>query len=403
MRDRWSIPRKPSVAGRSTRHIALAAAVASALLVSACASSSSGGSGASGPKTIKIGVIAAQTGPIAGAGKTFNNGGEIAAQEINGGHLLGGRKTIQLVTKEGSADPAKSASIASQLVADSSISGVVCCILSPVAGAVTPITIKGKMPTIIWGATADKLADPPYIFRTVTLPQPANEKMAGIVAKKKNLTSVAYGVMTDNSGIASQANAFKKGMESAGVKDLGLVGTLSTQTDFTSAATSLINKNAQSIVVAGTQSNAVGLIAALHDKGYKGQIISGETISGAGVFKSQPDALAGVPFPVYFLASAATGAAKTFATDYQNKYNEAPDDFAAQGFNAVWTMAMAAKAAGDNTTRAGLAKALGLMNSLDNTIYGKVTFSGGQIDASSNVQIVQYTKPDGVIAPWNGS
>jgi ABC-type branched-subunit amino acid transport system substrate-binding protein len=254
---------------------------------------------------------------------------------------------------------------------------------------------------MLWGATDVDLAEPPYIFRTVTMPQPANEKLAVDVAGKQKFKTVAYGVMTDNSGIVSQADAFKKGMDTAGVKNLGQVGTLSTQTNFTSTATSLIQKAPEAIVVVGTQSNAVGLIAALHDKGYKGQILSGETISGAGVYQSQPEALADVPFPVYFLASEATGLGKTFAADYKKKYGQEPDDYAAQGYNAIYTLAMGLKAAGDDTTRAGLSKALNNMTSLDKTIYGKVTFENGQLNAASNVQIVHYSSPDGSIVPWS--
>jgi branched-chain amino acid transport system substrate-binding protein len=400
MRGSWNTPRPSVRLGRPAR-IALAAVVAGSLALSACAKSS-GGSGGGGSTTLKLGVIVAKTGPIAGAGATFANGGQIAADEINAGDLIGNGTKVTLETKEGSEDPAKSASVAAQLAADQSVTGIVCCILSTVAGAVTPITTKNKVPTMLWGATDENLAKPPYVFRTVTMPQPANQKLAETVAKQKGIKSVAYGVMTDNSGIVSQAGSFKQGMQAAGVTDLGQVGTLSTQTDFTSSATSLINKHSAAIVVVGTQSNAVGLIAALHDKGYKGLVISGETISGAGVFKSQPDALADVPFPVYFLASSATGAAKTFATDYQKKYGTQPDDYAAQGFNAIWTMAMAAKSAGKDLSRASLSKALTGLKSLDNTIYGTVTFDNGQLDASSSVQIVHYTKPDGVIAAYEG-
>jgi ABC-type branched-subunit amino acid transport system substrate-binding protein len=374
-----------------------ATVVALAMAASGCAA---GGSSGSDAGAIKLGVIVAETGPIAGAGKTFAQGGQIAEKMVNDGDLIGNGKTIELVTKEGSEDPAKSASVMAQLAADQSIIGVACCILSTVAGAAEPIAEKQKLPTVLWGATDIDLANPPYIYRTVTMPQPANEALAQQVAQEEGLGTVAYGVMTDNSGIVSQAAAFKKGMDEAGVKDLGQVGTLSTQTDFTSTATNLIQKHSDSIVVVGTQSNAVGLIAALHDKGYKGQIISGQTISGTGVFQSQPEALADVPFPVYFLASQATGMGKDFADAYEKQYGEAPDDYAAQGFNAIYTLAMGLKAAGNDTTREGLSKALENMTELD-TIYGKVTFSGGQLEASDAVTAVHYQAPDGEIVPWS--
>lgn len=379
------------------RRLAAAVVTAVALTATACGS----GAGSSGGDTIKLGMVVAETGPIAGAGKTFANGARIAVQQINDGDLMKNGKKIEVVAKEGSEDPAKSASVVSQLAADKSVVGIACCILSTVAGAAKPIVEKQKVPLMLWGATDVDLADPPYVFRTVTMPQPANEKVAEDVVAKTGIKSVAFGVMSDNSGILSQGEAFKAGMEKAGVTDAGTVKTLSTTTNFTSAAIDLIQKDSDGIVVAGTQSNAVGLIAALHDKGYKGQIITGETISGTGVYKSQPDALAGVPFPVYFLADQpANEAAKSFVSAYTKKYGTAPDGYAAQGYNALYTLAMGLKAAGKDTTRAGLSKALTKMSSLPDTIYGDVTFKNGQLNARSAVQIVSYTAPSGDIAAW---
>lgn len=387
---------------RKTGRLTVAVLAATAVVATGCARDS-GGSAGDG-SALKIGVVVAETGPIAGAGKTFANGARIAAQQINDGDLIGDGRTIELVEKEGSEDPAKSASVIAQLAADQSIVGIACCILSTVAGAAKPIADKQEIPLMLWGATEDGLADPPYVFRTVTMPQPANEKLATTVAEETGIKNVAFGIMSDNAGIVSQAQAFQDGMEEAGVESLGVVETLSTQTNFTSTATDLIQKNAEAIVVSGTQANAVGLIAALDDKGYDGQVLTGETISGSGVFESQPKALAGVPYPVYFLADeVANDAAQSFVDAYSAEYGQDPDGFAAQGYNAIYTMAMGMKAAGDDVTRASLSEALTDMTELEDTIYGTVTFEDGQLNASSAVQIVNYTAPDGAIAAWTPS
>lgn len=384
---------------RGTGRLAVIAFAAMTLVAGGCANDS--GSSSGGGDALKIGVVVAESGPIAGSGKSFADGGRIAAKQINDGDLIGGGKTIELVEKEGSEDPAKSASVVAQLAADQSIVGITCCILSTVAGAAKPIAEKQKVPLVLWGATEEGLAEPPYVFRTVTMPQPANEKLATTVASETNIESVAFGIMSDNAGIVSQAKAFQDGMDEAGVESLGVVETLSTQTNFTGAATDLIQKKADAIVVSGTSSNAVALIAALHDKGYEGQVLTGETISGAGIYESQPNALGGVPYPVYFLADdVVNDEAQAFVDDYSAEYGLEPDGFAAQGYNAIYTMAMGMKAAGDDVTRSSLSEALTDMTELENTIYGTVTFEDGQLNASSAVQIVNYTAPDGVIAAW---
>lgn len=380
------------------------AAVPVLAITTACSSGTTvSGSGSGSGSTYRVGVITAETGPLAGAGKAFLSGVDVALDQINKDGVIGGGKKIELVKKESAEDPARSASVAAQLASDQSILGTVCCILSPVAGAVKPVVIGAKMPTIIYGATAVGLAQPPYVIRTTTMPQVANTAISKFVAKEKALKTVAYVVMTDNAGIVSQGESFKKGFDEAGVKDLGQVGIVGKQTNFTSSAATVMQKNADAIVVSATQSEAVGMIAALHDKGYKGQIVTGETVLGPGVFKSNPDALENAPFPVYFLPTETTPAGTAFATAYKTKYGTDPDDFAAQGYNALYVMAIGLKAAGDKPTRASLVKALSGLTSVPDTIYGTVTFDGGQLSASAGVKFVHYSKPDGVIVPWTGS
>lgn len=383
------------------RRLGIVAALSLALVVTACSSTGSNSSdGGGNGGVVKIGMITDETGPIAPAGKAFADGGRIAAAEINQDGLLGHGHTLEFVTKEAAADPAKSANVANQLAGDKSVVGLICCILTPVAGAVTPIAVKNKLPMIIWGATDTGLAKPPYVFRTVTMPQPANEKLAQVVTDKTNIKSIAYAVMTDNAGMVSQADAFKKGFTDAGVKNLGTVGTLSTQTDLTGAASQLVAMHPDAIAVSGTQANNQAMLSALHNRNYNGVVVSGETISGPGVFKSNPDAVAGVPFPVYFIASQANEAGQRFAKDYKAKYGTEPEDYAAQGFNAVYTMAMAIKAAGNSVTRDSITKGLNGLTTVDNTIYGQVSFKDGQMSAQSNVKIVNYTKPNGDVKAW---
>lgn len=389
----------PRATGAGRRRFVVAGLLAGVLGLSACAKDSATTS-AGGGSVPKIGVIVAETGPLAGSGRSFYYGAQIAAKQINEQDLVAGQK-VELVSKEGSEDPAKTAGVAAQLAADKDILAMACCILSPVAGAVIPVAEAQKLPVLLWGATQLGLAKPPYVLRTTTMPQPANEVIGREVAKARGLKTVAYGVMTDNAGIVSQGEAFKKGLDAAGVQDLGQVGILAKQTDFTSAAARLMEKNPEGIVVTATSAEAVGLIATLHDKGYEGQVLTGETVLGDGVFKSQPEALDRVPFPVYYLADDSNARGKKFAEDYQAEFGGKPDDFAAQGFNAVYTIAQGLKAAGSEPTRESLTTALNDITSLDDTIYGKVTFAGGQMDASASVKIVSYTKPDGAVAPWS--
>jgi len=351
-------------------------------------------------RAINVGLLAAETGPLAGAGGAFLSGALIGQQLVNETGLIGNGNTINLVIQEASEDPARSATVAAQIAADEQNVGLVCCILSPVAGAVSAVANRDGLPVILYGATQPGLAQPPYIFRTTTMPQFANETLGRELSEETGLKSVAYIVMTDNEGIVSQSESFKAGFASAGVEDLGTVEIVAKQTNFASAATSAIALGAEAISISATQAEAVGMVAALYDKNYDGQIIGLETLSGVGVFDSNPDALDKVPFPVYFLPSEVNEAGQRFVDAYNAEYGTLPDSFAAQGFNAIWVMGAALAGAGVEPTRASLGESLNALTEVPGTIYGTVKFENGQMLAVESVKIVSYSKPDGVIVPW---
>jgi branched-chain amino acid transport system substrate-binding protein len=394
--------------GHSVRSKLAAVFAAGALaLTAACASESDSGptaaeGGEGGSLTLQVGILTAETGPLAGAGKAFLSGARVAEEQINANDVIGSDVTFELAEQECSEDPARCASAASQMASDQDNLGLICCILSPVAGAVKPQVIQAEMPTILYGATEVGLAEPPYVFRTTTMPHTANEQAAETI-DETGVESVAYVVMTDNAGIVSQAEAFKKGFGSAGVESLGEVGILAKQTDFAGSAASVMEKDPDAIVVSATQAEAVGMIAALHDRGYDGQILTGETVVGPGVYESNSEALTGVPFPVYFLASETTPEGEAFVEAYEAANGTVPDSFAAQGYNAVYVMAAALREAGDDPTRESLAEALNAMATVPDTIYGEVTFEDGQMFAEQSVKIVNYSAPDGEIVPWDGA
>ena len=408
---------RPQRQPRRSRSALLGATAAlSMLVVAACGSSGGDSTSPSASPTnggetttsapapegqvLNIGLLAAETGPLAGAGSAFLSGALIGQKLVNEEGIIGNGNTINLNLEEASEDPARSATVAAQFAADSSNLGIICCILSPVAGAVSAVSIREEIPTVIYGATAPDLQNPPYIFRTTTLPQVANQTLGREISGILDLNSVAFVVMSDNEGIVSQGDAFKAGFAEAGVEDLGTVEIVSKQTNFASAATSAIDLGSDAIVVIATQAEEVGMIAALYDRGYEGQIIGAETLVGPGVFDSNPDALADIPFPTYFLPTDVDAAGQRFVDAYEAEYGRAPDSFSAQGFNAVWITAVALAGAGAEPTRESFRDSLNALTEVPGTIYETVTFEGGQMFATQGVKIVSYSKPDGVIVPW---
>ena len=365
--------------------------------IAACGGGDGGSGGGGSGEPVRLGFIATQSGPVAFAGKSFAQGAEIAVQQLNAEDYVGDGRKLELEEKEGGGDPARAVGQMRQFVADKSVSAVFGGVISPVAGAISPLAKSSKLPYLIYGATEDGLEDPPYVLRSTTLPQAANAQLGTAVAQKVRPSSVAYAVTQDNAGMKSQLKPFKKSL--SGVRDLGTTNVLADQTDLGGPAAQLIGKKPDAIVLSTLQPNTVGLITQLRRRGFDGLIVANETIASPGAFKAVGKPIAGAPFPVYFAEETANEKGKAFADAFRKKFDTAADSYAAQGYIAVYTLATAAKSVDGDVDRKKMTDALGKLNELPDTIYGDIRFEGGQLKAPNAISDVAWKK-DGTLGPW---
>lgn len=76
------------------------------------------GDGGSAGETLKIGLVASQTGWLAQFEETFINGLELAVEQANAEGGLNGEHPIELVTRDGKSDPAEGAIAAQEIIAE---------------------------------------------------------------------------------------------------------------------------------------------------------------------------------------------------------------------------------------------------------------------------------------------
>lgn len=356
------------------------------------------------PGTYKVGFITDNTGPLAFAGLSFSHGAELAAEQIGKSGYMGQGRWIELVTREGAGDAARSIQGYNQLAADRSIIATACCILSPIAGSLKPIAIANKLPLVIYGATAPGLPSLPYVYSVTGLPGPEEIAMSRHIAATLKPKTVAYFVLADNEAFQGRFKASQAAMEAAGAKTLGVVSVLSADTDFTAAATQAIALKPDLMMVYTTQTPAAGIIAAVRGRGWTGAMSANDAISPAGVFKKIGPALAGVPFPVNFSAEVSDSpvsdspVAKAFIDSYTAKFAGPPDLYAAQGYTAIWLIGQALKSLPGRPPREVVAEALAKIDMMDHDVYGGLPIVDGQ--AATKYTLFLNWTPDGHIAPW---
>lgn len=221
------------------------------------------------------------------------------------------------------------------------------------------------------------------------------KKLAEVLKPK----TVTYFVNADNEGFQNRFKAAQKAMEEAGGKTAGVVSILSSDTDFTAPATQAIGQNPDLIMVWTTQTPAAGIIAALRQRGYKGEISASDVISPAPVFKKIGEPLAGIPFPINFSSEISRSPeAVAFTKAYVAKFKDEPDTYASQGYTALHLIAQALKGLDGKPTREALAEALAGIKTVAPNVYGGLPMVNGQAEVATSM-IATWSK-DGKIVTW---
>ncbi|GJD52517.1 Leu/Ile/Val-binding protein [Methylobacterium crusticola] len=198
---------------------------------------------------LRIGWLAAMTGPSSAPTVGFNRGVVFAAETINAAGGVKGRK-LEIVTRDTQGDPTKAVNATQELISQAKVLAVWGPTNSGESLAVTPIMARARMPNI-HPCVVDSLIDPvkfPNAFRIAPSNTQWDDAVRGYCLKVLKVRRVAvigdttgYGVTAANASAA----AFKR--DGAEVAYQGNID--STQPDMTPDLLRARNAGAQAIVV----------------------------------------------------------------------------------------------------------------------------------------------------------
>ena len=143
-----------------TRRTSVVASLAIALLIGALAARPEA------QQTIKVGVIQPLTGAFAASGTYVSNGARIAADEINAGGGVLGRK-IELVVEDNKSNPTEAASVAEKLIVRDKVPVLMGAWGSSLTLAVMPKLMEYQVPMLVETSSSDKITTigNPFVFR----------------------------------------------------------------------------------------------------------------------------------------------------------------------------------------------------------------------------------------------
>ena len=177
--------------------------------------------GASAQSTIKIGLVQPLTGAFAAAGTDVVDGAKIAAEHINaGGGVLG--KKIELVIVDTKSNPTEAASATEKLIVRDKVVALMGASASTATLAVMPKLMEYKVPMLVETSSSSKIttAGNPYIFR-IAPPSEVEAAVFGKTVKKLGIKKADFLVVNNDWGLGT-ADEFSKMLKGNGI-NVGIV------------------------------------------------------------------------------------------------------------------------------------------------------------------------------------
>jgi len=340
--------------------------------------------GAASGEAIPIGIAVAQTSNVALLGQEQVIGAQIAEDFFNKKGGVNGRP-IKLVMQDTAGDEQGAINAFNTLINNDNVVAIIGPTLSQQAFSADPIADRAKVPVIGPSNTAKGIPEiGDYVARVsapVAVVAPNAVKVA--LEQNPNIKKVAVAFAQNDAFSKSETATFQSTITSTYKLDLATVQQFqTTDTDFTTQATNIINTQPDLVIISGLASDGGNLVKQLRDLGYTGLIIGGNGLNTSNIFPVCKAACDGILIAQAYSYELDTPVNKEFRDAYKAKQNKEPPQFSAQVFAGVQVVVEALAAVDKTSPLSGmdLAKLRDALNkqilagSYD-TPLGKISFT----------------------------
>ncbi len=327
---------------------------------------------ASAAEKITIGFTAALSGDFAAFGLNMRKGADLAFKQIN----AAGGNQFEVVSADDRGEAREGVLIAQKFCSDENVDVVMGYSFSSIALAAVPVYDGCGLPVIASAVTSPDLSGASKFFRRNILTDAVQGTMMGEFASKTlNLKNVYLIHQQDDYGIGV-ANAFSKAYEAAGGKLAGTEAYVLGTKDFKTQLAKMKAASPDAIFIGGFYTEAAKIAEQGKALGLNVQFLGTDGALNPELISLGQDAVEGMIVYGMFDPSLATPETAPFINGYKEAYGEAPNAFAALGYDAAMAVAEATKIAGQSggVTRASLNDAFGKIKDMPG-VTGPTTFS----------------------------
>ena len=341
------------------RVFAMLMAVVMAFSLMACGNKADNGSGgaADAAETIKLGVVGPLTGGYANYGLSVQRGAELAVKEINAAGGVNG-KQLELSAQDSQGDPESAVAAYGKLM-DWGMNVFLGGVLSGETASVVAAAKADDMFIMETTGSADKCIDGnDKAFRVCFYDSYQGTAAADYLNDNQLATEVGVFYQSDNDYSAGLYNAFVAECAKTGVtiKETQTF-TTATNTDFSTQVNALVNAGVKVVFIPIYAEEASTFLTQAKGKFAEDVYFFGaDGLDGILGKVSQDVTIAdNVLMMTPFAADSTDPKVQAFVKAYEEAYGATPDQFAADAYDAVYTVKAAVEAANGSTSGADLA------------------------------------------------
>ena len=331
--------------------------LAMAMVFSLMACGSKDKAGGSDGDTIRLGGVGPLTGGYANYGLSVQHGAELAAKEINAAGGVNG-KMLEVQFQDSQGDPESAVAAYGKLM-DWGMNVSLGAVLSGETASVVAAAKADDMFIMETTGSADKCIDGnDKAFRICFYDSYQGTAAADYLKDKALATEVGVFYQSDNDYSAGLYNAFAAQCQKVGVtiKETQTF-TTATNTDFSTQVNALVASGVKVVFIPIYAEEASTFLTQAKGKfGSDVYFFGADGLDGILGKVSQDVTIAdNVLMMTPFAADSAEPKVQAFVKTYQEAYNATPDQFAADGYDAVYAVKAAIEAAKGSTSGTDLA------------------------------------------------
>jgi branched-chain amino acid transport system substrate-binding protein len=313
----------------------------------------SAGAVATAQETVRIGHVAAMTGPVAHFGKDSENGARMAIDALNArGATIGGRKVKwQLVGEDDAGDP-KQATAAAQKLADARVNGVIGHETSGTTIPASKIYFDNGIPQISASSTTPKYTLQGFntAFRVVANDIQLGRALGRYAVKSMGVKRVA--VIDDRTAYGQGlVTEFTNGLRQQGVNVVAKEFTNDKATDFAAILTKVRASNPDLVFFGGMNAVAGPMLRQMKQLGMNVKMMGGDGICSDEMHKLSGGTMADgqvVCAEAGGVEASGQAAIDRFRADYRKRYGIDVQIIAPYSYDAVLAIAAAMDKAGSS-------------------------------------------------------